>query len=77
MPDHAVYQLHSLRTARMGFCVATWLALGSAPAWAGGSQYPGTIWRSFPSSTASEANSSIPGGGMGARQHAEHPPDAA
>ena len=34
MPNHAVYQLHSSRTARIGFCAATCLALGSAPVWA-------------------------------------------
>ena len=34
MFDFAVYRLHSSRTARIGFCVAAWLALGSAPAWA-------------------------------------------
>ena len=34
MLDYAVYRLNSSRTARIGFCVATWLALGSAPAWA-------------------------------------------
>ena len=34
MPNHAVYRLHSSRTARIGFCAATCLALGSAPVWA-------------------------------------------
>ena len=34
MLDYAMYRLNSSRTARIGFCVATWLALGSAPAWA-------------------------------------------
>ena len=34
MLDYAIYRLNSSRTARIGFCVATWLAMGSAPAWA-------------------------------------------
>ena len=34
MPNHAVYQLHYLLTARIGFCAATCLVLGSAPVWA-------------------------------------------
>ena len=34
MLDYAVYRPHSSRTARTGFCVVMWLALGSASAWA-------------------------------------------
>ncbi len=34
MFDFAVYRLHSSRNARIGFCVATLLALGGVPAWA-------------------------------------------